>query len=112
MSSRTMTSSLPKSASASVRASSVFPTPVGPRKRKLPSGRFGSASPARARGAARPEAPAAPARAAAPGRRRGSGEPGAGAADGLRDGLDRLVLADDPLVEPLLELQEPVALLL
>ena len=40
------------------------------------------------------------------------GEPGAGAANGLRDGFDRLVLADDPLVQPLLELQEPVALLL
>ena len=40
------------------------------------------------------------------------GEPGAGAAHGLRDGLDRLVLADDALVQLLLELQEPVALLL
>ena len=34
---------------ASARASSVLPTPVGPRKRKLPTGRFGSPSPARER---------------------------------------------------------------
>src|ERR671917_429615 len=49
MSMRTMAASSPKSASASVRASSVLPTPVGPRNRKLPMGRFGSESPARAR---------------------------------------------------------------
>ena len=35
--------------SASARASSVFPTPVGPRKMNEPIGRFGSCSPARAR---------------------------------------------------------------
>src|SRR4029078_10425958 len=35
--------------SARARASSVLPTPVGPRKMKLPSGRFGSWRPARAR---------------------------------------------------------------
>src|SRR4028119_1714056 len=35
--------------SASVRASSVLPTPVGPRKIKLPTGRFGSLMPALAR---------------------------------------------------------------
>ena len=35
--------------SASAFASSVLPTPVGPRKRKLPIGRFGSESPARER---------------------------------------------------------------
>ena len=52
MSSRTMRSSLPKSASARARASSVLPTPVGPRKRKLPIGRSGSASPARERSTA------------------------------------------------------------
>src|SRR6185295_9167849 len=40
------------------------------------------------------------------------GESGAGPANGLRDGLDGLVLADDPLVQPLLELKEPVALFL
>src|SRR5918998_506060 len=49
MSMRTIAASSPKSASASVRASSVLPTPVGPRNRKLPMGRFGSESPARAR---------------------------------------------------------------
>ena len=35
--------------SASALASSVLPTPVGPRKMKLPTGRFTSFSPARAR---------------------------------------------------------------
>ena len=35
--------------SASARANSVLPTPVGPRKRNEPSGRFGSCKPARAR---------------------------------------------------------------
>ena len=35
--------------SASARASSVFPTPVGPRKTNEPIGRFGSWSPDRAR---------------------------------------------------------------
>ena len=35
--------------SARARASSVLPTPVGPRKMKLPIGRFGSFSPLRAR---------------------------------------------------------------
>ncbi len=35
--------------SASARASSVLPTPVGPRKRKEPIGRSGSCSPARER---------------------------------------------------------------
>ena len=35
--------------SASARASSVLPTPVGPRKRKVPIGRSGSLSPARER---------------------------------------------------------------
>jgi hypothetical protein len=42
-------SSLPNMNSASARASSVFPTPVGPRKMNEPIGRFGSLSPARAR---------------------------------------------------------------
>src|SRR5215218_9472690 len=49
MSMRIIAASSPKRASARVRASSVFPTPVGPRNRKLPMGRFGSESPARAR---------------------------------------------------------------
>jgi hypothetical protein len=35
-----------------------------------------------------------------------------GTANRLRDGLDRLVLADDTLMQAFLELQEPVALLL
>mmetsp|Transcript_29285 Transcript_29285/g.68997 ORF Transcript_29285/g.68997 Transcript_29285/m.68997 type:complete len:275 (-) Transcript_29285:42-866(-) len=46
MSSRTMLSSSSKSAAASALASSVLPTPVGPRKRKEASGRLGSARPA------------------------------------------------------------------
>src|ERR1051325_8187747 len=36
--------------SASARASSVLPTPVGPRNRKLPIGRFRSFTPAAPRG--------------------------------------------------------------
>ena len=35
--------------SASARTSSVLPTPVGPRKMKLPMGRLGSLRPARLR---------------------------------------------------------------
>ena len=46
---RTSALSLPKSASASALASSVLPTPLGPLKRKLPSGLRGSCEPARAR---------------------------------------------------------------
>ena len=42
-------SSLSKSAWAKVRANSVFPTPVGPRKMNDPMGRRGSLIPARAR---------------------------------------------------------------
>ena len=49
MSTRTMLSSSSNMNSASARASSVFPTPVGPRKMKLAIGRFGSAKPERAR---------------------------------------------------------------
>ena len=49
MSMRTIACSVSKRNSASALASSVFPTPVGPRKRKLPSGRLGSLNPARAR---------------------------------------------------------------
>ena len=58
--------------SASARASSVLPTPVGPRKTNEPIGRFGSC------------------------------RPGARAPERVRDGLDGLVLADDALVQPLL----------
>ena len=49
MSSRIIRLSAPNRASVSARASSVLPTPVGPRNRKLPTGRFGSPSPARDR---------------------------------------------------------------
>ena len=49
MSMRTMAFSESNRYSASVLASSVLPTPVGPRNKKLPMGRFGSDSPARLR---------------------------------------------------------------
>src|SRR6266850_870905 len=49
MSSRTSDFSSSKRYSASAFASRVFPTPVGPRNRNDPSGRFGSCMPARAR---------------------------------------------------------------
>ena len=75
-------SSLPNMNSASALASSVFPTPVGPRKMNEPIGRFGIL------------------------------EPGARAADGLGDDLDRLLLADDPAVERLLHVEQPLGLLL
>ena len=39
-------------------------------------------------------------------------EPGPGAADGLGDDPDRLLLADDPGVERLLHVQQPLGLLL
>lgn len=56
MSKRTSERSLPKRNSARQRATSVFPTPVGPRNRKLPTGRFGFFSPARDRRMARADA--------------------------------------------------------
>ena len=49
MSMRTIASSSPNRNSASVRASSVLPTPEGPRKMNEPAGRFGSLIPARER---------------------------------------------------------------
>jgi len=49
MSMRVMASSSPNRNSASVRASSVLPTPDGPRKTNEPVGRFGSFKPARER---------------------------------------------------------------
>ena len=49
MSMRTMACSSSKRNSASARAVSVLPTPVGPRKMNEPIGRSGSWSPARAR---------------------------------------------------------------
>src|SRR2546430_543828 len=45
----TSASSLPNMNFASAFASSVFPTPVGPRKMNEPMGRFGSLSPERER---------------------------------------------------------------
>ena len=62
--------------SASARASSVLPTPVGPMNRNVPIGRFGS------------------------------WRPGARAAQRVRHGLDRLVLADHALVQPLLHVDQ------
>ena len=49
MSIRTIAWSSSKRNAASALVSSVLPTPVGPRNRNDPSGRFGSFSPARAR---------------------------------------------------------------
>ena len=46
---RTMFFSSSNRHSASALASSVLPTPVGPRNKKLPMGRFSSAMPARER---------------------------------------------------------------
>src|SRR5207245_1402470 len=51
MSSRTMAASLSNRNCASARASSVLPTPVGPRNLKLPMGRPGSCMPAAGQGA-------------------------------------------------------------
>src|SRR5438132_2655408 len=47
MSKRTKDFSLPKRNSAKRRATSVLPTPVGPRNRKHPTGRPGALRPAR-----------------------------------------------------------------
>src|ERR1700694_1346906 len=88
MSIRTMARSSSKRKSARVLASSVLPTPVGPRNMKLPIGRFGSDRPAPLRRVAVANAPTAPPRA----------PPRAGV--GTRPA--RLVLADHPLVEDLL----------
>ena len=49
MSMRTMAFSSSNRKSASALASSVLPTPVGPRNRNDPVGRFGSEMPARER---------------------------------------------------------------
>src|SRR3954452_9014912 len=91
-------SSSPNRNSASVRASSVFPTPDGPRKMNEPVGRFGSLIPAGAeedKGA---------------GRALRVLDPRAGAADRLGDGDDRRVLADHPLVQLLLHADEALGL--
>ena len=76
MSTWIIASSSPKRNSASVRASSVFPTPDGPRKMNEPVGRFGVLD----------------ARARVP--------------DRLRDGDDGRVLADDALVQLVLHADE------
>src|SRR6266436_4308424 len=56
MSKRTSDFSEPNKNSASLRATSVLPTPVGPRKKKQPTGRSGDFSPARLRRIARASA--------------------------------------------------------
>ena len=75
-----MAASLSKRNSARALASSVLPTPVGPRNRNEPIGRFGSCSPARLRRTASATA------------------------------LDGGVLIDHPQVDLVLQLQELVAL--
>ena len=77
-----MFSSVSNRAAARVLASSVLPTPVGPRKMNDPIGRRGSLIPERAR------------------------------IDGVGDQPDGLVLADHPLVEDLVQAQQLVALAL
>ena len=76
MSMRTIARSSSNRKSASVRASSVLPTPVGPRNRNEPIGRFGSDSPARDRRIA------------------------------FATAVDRVVLADHPLVQHVLHADE------
>src|ERR1041385_5227794 len=106
MSSRTIARSSSNMNSASARASSVLPTPVGPRKTKLPIGRFGSCRPGRAgRGALGTGSPGPP-------RPVRVLQAGAGAAERVGDGLDRLLLADDALVEPLFHVHELLGLAL
>ena len=76
MSMRTIASWESNMNSASARASSVLPTPVGPRNRNVPIGRSGSLRPARERRSA------------------------------LETADDRLVLADDAPVQALLHVDE------
>src|SRR4029077_14675255 len=90
MSKRTIRSSSPKSASASALASSVLPTPVGPRKRKLPTGRFGSFNPPRARITASATASTA------------SSWP----TTASRDCVDGLILAHHPLMQLVRKMQQ------
>src|SRR3954469_9099335 len=105
MSSRIIRSSSPNSASASARASSVLPTPVGPRNRKLPIGRSGSPSPTRERRTASAATRTASSWTTTRARVRRAAGP-------LGDPPARLVLAHDPLVQVLLEIQQPLHLLL
>ena len=82
MSSRTIACSSSNMNSASARASSVLPTPVGPRKTNEPIGRFGIL------------------------------QPGARAAQRVRDRRHRLVLADHALVQALLHVDQLLGLAL
>ena len=76
MSTRIMAFSSSNRYSASARTSSVLPTPVGPRKMKLPMGRLGSL------------------------------KPGAVAPDGVRDQAHGFVLADDAVLQALVHLDQ------
>ena len=80
MSTRISASRSAKRNSASVRASSVFPTPVGPEKMNDPMGRLGVL------------------------------EPGPAAPDRPRDRRDRVVLPDHALVQLVLHVDEPLRL--
>ena len=82
MSKRISDFSLPNMNCARVRATSVLPTPVGPRNRNEPMGRLGLFRPARERRMARASAEMA------------------------------LVLRDDPLVQLFLDAQQLLAILL
>jgi hypothetical protein len=82
MSMRTIACSSSNRNSASARAVSVLPTPVGPRKMNEPIGRLGSC------------------------------RPGAAAAHGVRHGDYRVALADDALGQLVVELGEARALAL
>src|SRR3954464_9246740 len=95
MSMRTIARSSSNRTSASALASSVLPTPVGPRKRNEPVGRFGSATPERARRPAAAKARPAAGRAA-------TGAPRVGRADAPGGGL---VLHPQQLLR--LPLQQP-----
>src|SRR3954463_454051 len=75
--------------SASARASSVLPTPVGPRKRNEPTGRCGSDRPDRL-----PPGAVGPA------------QPRAAPAGGVAPRPPRVVLPHDPLVQQLLHAHE------
>src|SRR3954468_16599608 len=79
MSRRTMFSSESNRVRARVLASSVFPTPAGPRRMNEPMGRAGVA------------------------------DAGAVADDGVADELDGLVLADDALAQDVVEAQQLLA---
>src|SRR4029450_8566921 len=107
MSSWMSASSLPNRNSANALDSSVLPTPDGPAKMNETDGRFGSFRPARVRRV--PLESALPPRA---GRALRVLQAGPGAADRLGDRLDRVVLADDPLVQLVLHAQQPGRLLL